>query len=304
MYPGKKKKKTHAAVEEPPGETGMYDDVTAEEHSAGEEEDCYVEIEERSPDLRQGSSTNEQPSNEITSPLDCESYYSYSEVDMYTESQITEPEDEDVETLGEARMCDDVTAEEQVAGEEDDCYEEIEERSPDLSQGSSTNEQPSNEITSPLDCESYYSNSELDTESEISDPVDEDLYEEIDDPKASEPAGACKFTDQGNNDSGNASCEECYGDPRNGVSVVDEEDSLYEEIGGNHTADYAGYESTTGPQDQNTSKHPDKTEYTELTSREYMHLTKLHANFNSEGTNPANKDVAKLNNRRRQGKRN
>ena len=194
---------------------------------------------------------------------------------------------EDVhEEMTDAKVYDDITDKDQVVEDEFGIYEEIGGQSPDLCHAASTDEHPSN-----CSSENYSNNSEEDIEREITDPADDELYEEIGGPEISQPFEAGSFTNPGNNKIAEAvNCGEVV----NGMLTTendddddDDDEPVYAEVG-----DVQLPESTT--------RHQDTTAYNELLPRDYMPLRRDQATFNSRDTNPFMKDVAKLNNRRRQ----
>ena len=178
-------------------------------------------------------------------------------------------------------VYDDITDKDQVVEDEFGIYEEIGGQSPDLCHAASTDEHPSN-----CSSENYSINLEEDIEREITDPADDELYEEIGGPEISQPFEAGSFTNPGNNKIAEAvNCGEVV----NGMLTTenDDDDPVYAEVGDVQLA-------------ESTTRHQDTTAYKELLPRDYMPLRRDQATFNPRDTSPVMKDVAKLNNRRRQ----
>ncbi|XP_078353413.1 uncharacterized protein LOC144638109 isoform X2 [Oculina patagonica] len=181
--------------------------------------------------------------------------------------------------MEDTEVYDDIADPEQRLEDDYGIYDEI----ADSRHATSTDEQPAN-----CSSQNHSSNTEKDIEREIPDPADDELYEEIGGPVISQPVEEGSFTRPGNDESFEAvSCEEL----ENGSVTVEgeveaDDEPVYDEVGGLQLA-----ESTTG--------HQDATGYKDLLPREYTTLRRDEATFNLRHTSSVKKDIAKLNNRRR-----
>ncbi len=174
---------------------------------------------------------------------------------------------------------DDIADPEQSLEDDYGIYEEIGDQSPNSRHAASTDEHPENCCS-----ENRSSNTEEDIEREILHLADDELYEEIGGPVISQPVEDGSFKRPGNDESFEAELEN--GSVTEEGELEADDEPVYDEVGRLQLV-------------ESTTVHQDTAGYKELLPREYMPLRRDEATFNTRHTSYVKKDVAKLNNRRR-----